>query len=333
MGVPKMGQDESASTGPVTDGGKVSQDGRKVMKSTEEKRLDRISSCMEELSALLAEERRAKTDDGCKSAMQEKTDMLELTMRHWQSAMAVSSARSSDKEAGTERSGHTSDPGNSSYLKGYKQCIQVVNDVLKASEGPDAECLRQELVQHLSSKVQELTPSSVSAGENARAGVPVISPPSASAETEQSHPASLENAANISAIQGHSKNSGPSRKDTITTTTAITLQTSPCVKHINKSEELKTSKSLAPVARCAGCQKTTVTAVNSREEFSCSQPPMTAHSNFHSKVSPVPKTLNPAEVSHNDVRNESHLDLFQRPTKSRRLLENEECAETDVILV
>lgn len=116
----------------------------------EKKRRDRINSCLDELSALLQEERMVKAKTG-KAAKLEKADVLELTVRYWQSVMGVRTRGGSPQlsgEAGEE----------SGYLKGYKHCISMVDSLLGDCKEGGTEAFREGLLKHLSERVQMLTP-------------------------------------------------------------------------------------------------------------------------------------------------------------------------------
>lgn len=144
MGVPQASEDKVTLPRPVVERRRI----RKPI--MEKKRRDRINSCLDELSSLLAEERLAEGEEG-KATKLEKADILEQTVRFWQGVRNTS-------EQGEEIETLVAEPDESSYLTGYKQCIRVVDDLLSTCQESGTETLRQGLLQHLSSCVQELTP-------------------------------------------------------------------------------------------------------------------------------------------------------------------------------
>lgn len=141
----------------------------------EKKRRDRINSCLDELSSLLAEGEAEKT------ARLEKADILELTVKYWQGVRG---------EHGEDMEALPVAPEESSYLTGYKQCIHVVDDLLRTCQETGTEGLRQGLLQHLSSCVQELTPPPT-ASDNAGSDVQeskTTTAPTSGAETGNRDP-------------------------------------------------------------------------------------------------------------------------------------------------
>ncbi|XP_047472156.1 protein hairy-like [Penaeus chinensis] len=144
MGVPEAPYVKVKTPKPVTEGRRI----RKPI--MEKKRRDRINSCLDELSALLQEERMVKAKTG-KAAKLEKADVLELTVRYWQSVMGVRTRGSSPQlpgESGAE----------SGYLKGYKHCISMVDSLLGDCKEGGTETFREGLLKHLSERVQILSP-------------------------------------------------------------------------------------------------------------------------------------------------------------------------------
>lgn len=144
MGVPEAPYAKVKTPRPVTEGRRI----RKPI--MEKKRRDRINSCLDELSALLQEERMVKARTG-KAAKLEKADVLELTVRYWQSVLGVRTRGGSAQLSG--ESGE-----ESGYLKGYKHCISMVDSLLGDCKESGTETFREGLLQHLSERVQMLTP-------------------------------------------------------------------------------------------------------------------------------------------------------------------------------
>ncbi|XP_042878128.1 protein hairy-like [Penaeus japonicus] len=146
MGVPEAPDTKVKTPRPVTDGRRI----RKPI--MEKKRRDRINTCLDELSSLLQEERTVKAKAG-KAAKLEKADVLELTVRYWQSIMAVRTRGSSPQ---LSPSGEPIE--DSGYLKGYKHCISIVDSLLGDCKEGGTETFRQGLLEHLSEKVQMMSP-------------------------------------------------------------------------------------------------------------------------------------------------------------------------------
>ncbi|XP_063591274.1 protein hairy-like [Penaeus indicus] len=145
MGVPEAPYVKVKTPRPVTEGRRI----RKPI--MEKKRRDRINSCLDELSALLQEERLVKARAG-KGAKLEKADVLELTVRYWQSVMGVRARGSSPQLSGESDE-------ESGYLKGYKHCISMVDSLLGDCKESGTDSFREGLLKHLTERVQMLTPA------------------------------------------------------------------------------------------------------------------------------------------------------------------------------
>lgn len=335
-----MDKDNPISRGSV-------RDGRKIKKcSMEKKRLDRISMCMDELSALLGEERRTKGDDASKSAKQERTDVLELTMKQWQSAMAVSTSMDlGAKDRIRDAEVLVSAAGDSSYLKGYKQCIQVVSDMLVTSKEPGTESLRQGLLQHLSSRVQELTSQPVvpvSAGCDATlTGKPLVAEAKeepyrcpVSSEPCVPEPQHPVGPSAISQQEGSSSNH-PKRRETSSTSMVLEHKTSRCGASTKTTRELQTIQ--ATKGSYAACQKGPVSGLKTKQDLNSPKPTPGALSDptviKRPKFLPARSTLVRVEPLPQKDESESLAETLERPAKSRRIEVQDKCNEGEFAII
>lgn len=140
MGVPEAPDTKVKMPRPVTERRRI----RKPI--MEKKRRDRINTCLDELSSLLQEERMVKARSG-KASKLEKADVLELTVRYWQSFMATKTRGAAEDSA-----------DESGYMKGYKHCISLVDSLLGDFKEPGTDSLREGLLEHLSEKVEMMRP-------------------------------------------------------------------------------------------------------------------------------------------------------------------------------
>ncbi|XP_076068398.1 uncharacterized protein LOC143040844 [Oratosquilla oratoria] len=119
----------------------------------EKKRRERINNSLTDLANLLTEAKLVKVEGGGKAAKLEKADILELTVTHLHNLKKQKKVEGGAEEKRDKESGKTvgSKGGDVGYTEGYRQCINVVDGLLKSYKDLAAKNLRQRLLEHLQS--------------------------------------------------------------------------------------------------------------------------------------------------------------------------------------